>query len=179
MFYGKKRKKLHKSDPCPCGSGKRHKFCCRNKSEDERSNQELLWETSIPPNVFILSKDGITIETENTLRKESIEDITVIRPRFMSELNMRKKYESVISSTFKPGKYYGNDIAKFIELQFKYLKTEFDLRIKQLASRNAIELVMHEFDQWSRLSHSIKMDHPKYFSCSHIKRSLPLCRKHL
>jgi uncharacterized protein YecA (UPF0149 family) len=26
----KKRKKIGRNDPCPCGSGKKYKKCCRN-----------------------------------------------------------------------------------------------------------------------------------------------------
>ena len=35
----KKKFKLGRNDPCPCGSGKKYKKCCLPKDEEEKRNR--------------------------------------------------------------------------------------------------------------------------------------------
>lgn len=43
-----RKKKIGRNDPCPCGSGKKYKFCCMNKTKElideiETSEERRRW----------------------------------------------------------------------------------------------------------------------------------------
>lgn len=57
-----KGKKVGRNDPCPCGSGKKYKFCCgKNQQNKGFARQTLrLWRGAILSEVFLIRQDELS-----------------------------------------------------------------------------------------------------------------------
>ena len=82
------QKKVGRNDPCPCGSGKKYKKCCLNKSESNKEIQGVVNQKAVKEPVDSLrEKIRIFMEKENfiwpkdTLISGVFRNNTVFEPR--------------------------------------------------------------------------------------------------
>jgi tetratricopeptide (TPR) repeat protein len=67
--------KTGRNDPCPCGSGKKHKKCCLSGGVDQATH---VHEAGIPPGVLVRDDDVVVVDPA-VLRREAEHDALLAR----------------------------------------------------------------------------------------------------